>query len=104
MWVVERAPDARKGEAEVSCFFNAFNYKVRIETGVRAGDEVTIHYDPMIAKLVVWGKDRSQALGRLKHTLEQYKVGVLWDHWQEKKSVLNFGPTSSTDCRPDDKH
>jgi len=35
---------------------------VRIDTGVRAGDEVSIYYDPMIAKLVVWDRDRTAAL------------------------------------------
>lgn len=45
-----------------------------METGVRSGDEVSIHYDPMIAKLVVWGKDRDQALGRLRSQLTNYNV------------------------------
>ncbi|XP_019616440.1 PREDICTED: methylcrotonoyl-CoA carboxylase subunit alpha, mitochondrial-like [Branchiostoma belcheri] len=47
---------------------------VRIETGVRAGDEVSVHYDPMIAKLVVWGPDRPAALNKLKHCLTQYNI------------------------------
>uniref|UniRef100_A0AAX7W1Q1 Methylcrotonoyl-CoA carboxylase subunit alpha, mitochondrial n=1 Tax=Astatotilapia calliptera TaxID=8154 RepID=A0AAX7W1Q1_ASTCA len=41
----------------------------RIETGVREGDEVSAHYDPMIAKLVVWGEDRSAALKKLRYCL-----------------------------------
>jgi 3-methylcrotonyl-CoA carboxylase alpha subunit len=35
---------------------------VRIETGVREGDLVSVHYDPMISKLVVWGENRTEAL------------------------------------------
>uniref|UniRef100_W5LXL3 Methylcrotonoyl-CoA carboxylase subunit alpha, mitochondrial n=1 Tax=Lepisosteus oculatus TaxID=7918 RepID=W5LXL3_LEPOC len=46
----------------------------RIETGVRQGDEVSVHYDPMIAKLVVWGEDRSAALKKLRYCLRQYNV------------------------------
>ncbi|CAJ0934110.1 unnamed protein product [Ranitomeya imitator] len=46
----------------------------RIETGVRQGDEVSVHYDPMIAKLVVWAKDRQAALTKLKYCLQQYNV------------------------------
>ncbi|XP_043926598.1 methylcrotonoyl-CoA carboxylase subunit alpha, mitochondrial [Protopterus annectens] len=46
----------------------------RIETGVRQGDEVSVHYDPMIAKLVVWGKDRSAALRKLRYCLHQYNI------------------------------
>ncbi|KAJ8332015.1 hypothetical protein SKAU_G00430090 [Synaphobranchus kaupii] len=46
----------------------------RIETGVREGDEVSVHYDPMIAKLVVWGEDRSAALKKLRYCLRQYNI------------------------------
>ncbi|KAJ8418835.1 hypothetical protein AAFF_G00003340 [Aldrovandia affinis] len=46
----------------------------RIETGVRQGDEVSAHYDPMIAKLVVWGEDRSAALKKLRYCLRQYNI------------------------------
>ncbi len=43
---------------------------LRVETGVRAGDEVSVHYDPMIAKLVVWGEDRPAAVRRLAAMLD----------------------------------
>ncbi|XP_007256840.3 methylcrotonoyl-CoA carboxylase subunit alpha, mitochondrial [Astyanax mexicanus] len=46
----------------------------RIETGVRDGDEVSAHYDPMIAKLVVWGEDRPAALKKLRYCLRQYNI------------------------------
>ncbi|KAL7867013.1 hypothetical protein AOLI_G00148270 [Acnodon oligacanthus] len=46
----------------------------RIETGVREGDEVSVHYDPMIAKLVVWGEDRCAALKKLRYCLRQYHI------------------------------
>ncbi|MGH7102932.1 MAG: biotin carboxylase N-terminal domain-containing protein [Acetobacteraceae bacterium] len=47
---------------------------VRIDTGVRQGDEITPWYDPMIAKLIVWGEDRNAALRRLAGALAQYEV------------------------------
>lgn len=47
---------------------------VRVETGVRQGDEVSVHYDPMIAKLVVWGNDREQALRKLHTKLCDYNI------------------------------
>jgi len=47
---------------------------VRVDTGVEQGDEITPYYDPMIAKLIVWGADRRQALARLRQTLAQYRV------------------------------
>jgi 3-methylcrotonyl-CoA carboxylase alpha subunit len=47
---------------------------VRLESGVRQGDEVGIHYDPMLAKLIVWDEDRASALRRLRTALEGYQV------------------------------
>ncbi|MBG04491.1 MAG: 3-methylcrotonyl-CoA carboxylase [Rhodospirillaceae bacterium] len=47
---------------------------VRIDTGVREGDEVTMHYDPMIAKVIGWDRDRTSAIGRLGQALEQTHV------------------------------
>lgn len=47
---------------------------VRIETGVRDGDEVSVYYDPMIAKLVVWDHDRRSALMKLCKCLNEYRI------------------------------
>ncbi len=50
------------------------NSTLRVDTGVREGDEISPHYDPMIAKLIVHGEDRQQALRRLAQALAQYQV------------------------------
>jgi acetyl/propionyl-CoA carboxylase alpha subunit len=51
---------------------------VRNDAGVYEGSEVTIHYDPMLAKLIVWGADREQAMNRLGRALEELRVeGIL---------------------------
>ena len=47
---------------------------VRVDTGVRQGDAITPYYDPMIAKLIVWGEDRTAALRRLAGALAAYEV------------------------------
>lgn len=47
---------------------------VRVETGVKQGDTVSMHYDPMIAKLVVWGENRAAALVKLKDSLSKFQV------------------------------
>jgi 3-methylcrotonyl-CoA carboxylase alpha subunit len=47
---------------------------VRVETGVRAGDEITAYYDPMIAKLIVWDRDRSKAIERLREALGESEI------------------------------
>ena len=49
--------------------------RVRVDTGVRAGDHVSVFYDPMIAKLIVWGEDRRKALKALAHALESFQIG-----------------------------
>lgn len=49
----------------------------RVETGVREGAEVSVHYDPMIAKLVVWGRDRNEALAKTRAKLSEYQVAGL---------------------------
>ena len=43
--------------------------KVRIETGVTEGDEISIYYDPMIAKLISYGKNRDEASKILMNAL-----------------------------------
>ena len=50
---------------------------VRVDTGVVQGDEVSVYYDPMIAKLIVWDSDRDRALAGLQQALSHYQVGGL---------------------------
>ena len=57
--------------------FPAEDATVRVETGVREGDVVSVHYDPMIAKLVAWGPDRAAALRRLGAALAGCTVAGL---------------------------
>jgi 3-methylcrotonyl-CoA carboxylase alpha subunit len=44
---------------------------VRLDVGVYEGQEITLHYDSMIGKLVCWGEDRGQALARLQEALRE---------------------------------
>lgn len=47
---------------------------VRVDTGFVTGDEISVHYDPMIAKLIVKGRDRTEALRIMGNALNQYQV------------------------------
>ncbi|UVW28711.1 acetyl/propionyl/methylcrotonyl-CoA carboxylase subunit alpha [Massilia sp. H6] len=47
---------------------------VRVDSGVREGDAISPFYDPMIAKLIVWGADRNQALARLSQALAEFQI------------------------------
>jgi acetyl/propionyl-CoA carboxylase alpha subunit len=79
---------------------------IRVDSGFRAGDEITPHYDSMLAKLIVRGEHRSQALARMEAALldfhvlgvgtnigyllrilrdEEYRQGEVHTHWLEEK-------------------
>ncbi len=47
---------------------------VRVDSGITTGDEITVHYDPMIAKLIVGGENRAEALKRMAWALKQYII------------------------------
>jgi 3-methylcrotonyl-CoA carboxylase alpha subunit len=47
---------------------------VRLDSGFEGGQTITPHYDPMIAKLIVHGSDRSQALARMAAALEEFTI------------------------------
>ncbi len=57
--------------------FPAASDYVRIDTGIRQGDSVTVHYDPMIAKLIAWDVDRAACLRRLRGALADTEVAGL---------------------------
>ncbi|CAO3693897.1 unnamed protein product [Rhizopus stolonifer] len=50
------------------------NSNLRLETGFIQGDQISVHYDPMISKLVVHGENRNDALRRFRRALEQYQI------------------------------
>jgi acetyl-CoA carboxylase, biotin carboxylase subunit len=47
---------------------------IRDDSGVLEGDEVPIHYDPMVSKLVAHGADRAEAMARMRRALAEYRV------------------------------
>ncbi|MCT8089563.1 acetyl/propionyl/methylcrotonyl-CoA carboxylase subunit alpha [Acinetobacter sp. C_4_1] len=53
------------------------NDAVRVDSGIVEGDEISTYYDPMIAKLIVWGKNREAALTQMHHALGQFHVDGL---------------------------
>ncbi len=53
------------------------NYEIRNDTGVKEGDEISIFYDPMIAKLSTWGKDRKSAIKFMEKALDEFCISGL---------------------------
>ena len=59
---------------EIIVYRPADGIGVRVDSGVYQGATVTVHYDPMVAKLVAWGADRAEAIDRLKRALAEFVV------------------------------
>ena len=66
---VYRTPRCVQFERSANAAAGSANAALRIDAGVREGDAISPHYDSMIAKLIVWGEDRAQALARLDAAL-----------------------------------
>ena len=47
---------------------------VRVDTGVYEGGEVSMFYDPMVAKLITWGEDRNQAIEKMRTALDKFLI------------------------------
>lgn len=57
---------------------------IRVDNAFRAGMEVPVFYDPMIAKLIAWGNSREEAIERMKRAIEEYRITGI-------QSTLDFG-------------
>jgi acetyl-CoA/propionyl-CoA carboxylase, biotin carboxylase, biotin carboxyl carrier protein len=72
------AEDASKNFApapgKIGAYIEPTGPGVRVDSGVRAGGEVSPMYDPMVAKLIVWDADREQATGRMLRALDEYEI------------------------------
>jgi 3-methylcrotonyl-CoA carboxylase alpha subunit len=58
----------------VSCFKKPEGPGIRIDSGIESNDEISQFYDPMIAKLIVYGEDRATAVERLQAALKQQAI------------------------------
>ncbi|MFL6657017.1 MAG: acetyl/propionyl/methylcrotonyl-CoA carboxylase subunit alpha [Massilia sp.] len=70
---------------------------VRIDSGVREGDAISPFYDPMIAKLIVWGADRNQALARMSQALAEFQLVGLASNIAFLKRLVEGAAFSSAD-------
>ena len=69
--------------------------EIRVESGVVAGNKVTPYYDPMIAKLVAWGKDRAEAIARLDALLGGVEIAPMITNMPFVRRVLGTPEFSS---------
>lgn len=73
------------------------NRHVRVDTGVIQGDEVSVFYDPMIAKLIVWDENRDRALARLTRALGDYHVSGVTTNINFLYNVASSKPFGEAD-------
>ncbi|TVR79753.1 MAG: acetyl-CoA carboxylase biotin carboxylase subunit [Chitinophagaceae bacterium] len=59
-------------------------FGVRVDDGFREGMDIPVYYDPMIAKLIVHGLNREEAISRMIRAIEEYKISGI-------KNTLQFG-------------
>jgi 3-methylcrotonyl-CoA carboxylase alpha subunit len=61
---------------------------IRVDSGIREGDTVSINYDPMIAKIITHGADRAEAIAQLRRTLAATEVGGLTTNLDFLQAIL----------------
>lgn len=66
-----------KTPAGAATFDPCSGASIRVDSGVREGDAVGTHYDPMIAKIISHGPDRAAALAALRHALAETQARLL---------------------------
>jgi acetyl/propionyl-CoA carboxylase alpha subunit len=47
---------------------------VRVDTALQPGDEISLHYDALVAKLITWGRDRNDAVARMIRALDEFQI------------------------------
>ena len=62
---------------------------LRNDTGVYEGGEISIHYDPMIAKLCVWGKTREQSMEAMRSALDRFQISGISHNLSFLSAVLD---------------
>ena len=74
---------------------------IRVDAGVQTGSEVSVYYDPMLAKLIVWGEDRISAIDRLTLALEDFSIRGIRANvplllWIAKDDAYRKGDTTTS--------
>ena len=67
-------------------------FGVRVDSAAFPGFTITPDYDSMIAKLIVWGRDRGEALARLARAIDEYRIGGVPTTLPLLRSLVDFGP------------
>jgi 3-methylcrotonyl-CoA carboxylase alpha subunit len=74
---------------------------IRVDEGVERGSDVSVYYDPMLAKLIVWGEDRGVATERLTRALQDFAIGGIRANvplllWIARDEAFRRGETTTS--------
>ncbi len=70
---------------------------VRVDSGFASDSEISIHYDPMIAKLICWDRDRNKSIQRMKRALNEFQIAGITTNTKFLNYILNTNEFSKGD-------
>ncbi|HSJ59007.1 MAG TPA: acetyl-CoA carboxylase biotin carboxylase subunit [Anaerolineae bacterium] len=81
-------------------------YGVRVDGGLFEGMEVSLYYDPLLAKLIAWGHTRDEAIGRLRGALREFRIvglptSIPFHRWLVEQPAFLDGEFDTTFLPPD---
>ena len=62
---------------------------VRVDSGFASDSEISIHYDPMIAKLICWDRDRNKTIQRMNRALNEFQIAGITTNIKFLNYILN---------------
>jgi len=86
------AQNFRPAPGTVSTYKEPGGFGVRVDSAAFPGFEITPDYDSMIAKLIVWGRDRTEALQRLSRAIDEYRIGGVPTTLGLLRALIDFPP------------
>jgi len=64
---------------------------IRVDSGFSENSEISIYYDPMIAKLICWDSDKTKAILRMKRALNEYQIAGVITNQEFLKYIITNG-------------
>ncbi|AKL95694.1 biotin carboxylase AccC [Clostridium aceticum] len=81
--------DFRPSPGEIEGYFPPGGYGVRMDSHIYSGYRIPPTYDSMIGKLIVWGKDRNEAIDRMRRALDEIAITGISTNIEFQKQIIN---------------
>jgi 3-methylcrotonyl-CoA carboxylase alpha subunit len=88
VYAEDPANDYLPGAGAITAFQPPSGHGVRNDVGVYEGFEVSTYYDPMLAKLLTWGRNRDEAIARMRTALSRYRLAGVKNNLALLQSVI----------------